>query len=273
MTKIWIVGAIFGFGVLLGTTGLSRAATLDACGDIFVSSNFQCKVEPPGVSCDAKCQPLNMETSCRAQLFNECSPQCTFQVTEQEVQVCADTCVTDCNLSPGSFDCTGTCGAKCSADCSGKCQADANQAQCVASCKASCSGYCDLDCQAVLPELSCQEKCKKTCHGAVVAKVNMDCQLKCQTVTRYTDCTTKLTGGCHVQCQSTDGALFCNDQFVNFTSSLQQCIDALKNLNVSVDVSFKFSASGCAAGGSSPHAGSLLLLLGFVPLVFRRRSR
>jgi hypothetical protein len=223
--------------VVLGAAGVARAGTgaLAACGNIFVKDGVHCQVQPPGIDCQTRCTPLNMQVSCARQLFTECSPQCTLTVQPTEVQVCADQCVTQCNASPGSFDCHGSCGAKCSADCSAKCSTSTDQASCVASCQGSCAGYCDVDCQGTLPSLSCTDKCQKVCHAYTVAKVNMDCQLQCQTVERYTNCEAKLTGGCQTACQAQAGAVFCDGQFVN-ANNVQTCIDELKSGNWVVDL-------------------------------------
>jgi hypothetical protein len=247
------------FVELLQTTGLDNCGTL-------VEGLSQCKIEPPGISCDTRCTPLSARTTCAKQLFNECSPQCTVQVIPQEVQVCGDSCVTQCNLNPGSFDCSASCGGKCTANCSATCAASANAAQCKASCEASCGGYCDADCRAVFPSMTCQEKCQRSCHAVQVAKVNMDCQLKCHTVERYANCETKITGGCKAQCKTTEGALFCDDQFVNATT-LQKCVDALAGLAVLIDDWRKkiAEAGGCATA-DSPRRAPLVVLLLLLPL-------
>jgi hypothetical protein len=257
------------FVELLQTTGL------DSCGTV-VEGLSQCTIEPPGITCDAKCTPLSARTTCAKQLFTECSPQCTAQIVPQEVQVCGDSCVTQCNLNPGSFDCSGTCGGKCTADCSAKCSASPNAAQCKASCEGTCAGYCDADCRAVFPSMACQEKCQRSCHAVQVAKINMDCQLKCHTAERYTNCETKITGGCKAQCRTTEGALFCDEQYVNATT-LQKCLDALNNLAVLIDDWRKkiAEAGGCAAAPPPRRAGLafLLLLLPLGALLYRRRVR
>jgi hypothetical protein len=254
---------------------LIQATGLDSCGTV-VEGLSTCRIEPPGITCDAKCTPLSAQTTCARQLFTECSPQCTVQVVSTEVQVCADSCVTQCNVNPGSFDCSATCGGKCTADCSAKCATSAGSASCTASCQASCSGYCDADCRAVFPSMTCQEKCQKSCHAVQVARVNMDCQLKCHTVERYTNCQTKISGGCKAQCQTIEGALFCNEQYVN-TTTLQRCLDALNNLAIIIDDWRKkiAEASGCAATTPAPRRAGPVLLLLLLPLgalLLRRRS-
>jgi hypothetical protein len=253
---------------------LLQVTGLESCGAV-VKGLSTCKIEPPGITCDAKCTPLSARTTCAKQLFTECSPQCTVQVVPTEVQVCADSCVPQCNVNPGSFNCSATCGGKCTADCSAACSGSADADQCKASCEASCSGYCEADCKAVFPSMTCKEKCQRSCHAVQVAKLNMDCQLKCHTVERYTSCKTKITGGCKAQCQTTTGALFCNEQYIN-TTTLQQCLDALNNLAVIIDDWRKkiAEAGGCAATVPSPRRAGVAILLLLLPLgVLLRRRR
>jgi len=256
---------------------LLSAVGLEACGPLAMGLTGQCKVEPPGLSCDTRCTPVAMQTTCSKQLFNECSPQCTLQVVPQEVKVCADTCTTQCNVNPGSFDCSASCSGQCTAGCSAKCSAGSGS-ECMASCQASCSGYCEADCRAVFPSMTCQQKCQQSCHAVQVAKVNLDCQLKCQTVERYTNCKTKLTGGCKTQCASTDGALFCGDQYMTFTSALQSCIDALKSFGVAIDDwRIKLGDLGGCAAMARPLSGvwtfALLVAVPAILFLLRRRRR
>ncbi|MCC6748162.1 MAG: hypothetical protein IT371_10915 [Deltaproteobacteria bacterium] len=257
---------------LVGSPGIARAGALEACGNVALGPSVQCEVEPPGVQCETRCTPVNMEVSCAKELFKECGPQCTFQVVEEEVQVCSSNCVTECEGNPGSFSCTASCGGKCAADCSAKCSTSANQSQCRASCNASCTGYCDVECKAVLPSMTCQQKCQPACRGVVVSRVNMDCQLKCHTVERYTNCSTRLTGGCKSHCRTNDGAIFCDGQFIEYANSFQQCLDALKKIQIKVNIRAAIDVSGCAVGGAVPY-GTLGLVLVFAALlVWRRRD-
>jgi MYXO-CTERM domain-containing protein len=78
----------------------------------------------------------------------------------------------------------------------------------------------------------------------------MDCQISCQ-ASGYVDCKADLQGGCEIACQSPDGALFCDGQYVDTGGNLQECIAALQALlNIEVDVSAYAQCSGntCEAG-------------------------
>jgi MYXO-CTERM domain-containing protein len=149
---------------------------------------------------------------------------------------------------------------------------------------------CDKKCDVELPSASCDVQCKASCDGSCEVQPNIDCQVDCQ-AKGYARCEADVTGGCMVSCDTQQGALFCDGQFID-TDKLDECVAALKAiLNAKVDA----SASGrsdctggtCNAAGKASvssdctvaHAGSggtraglygVLGLMG-VGLVLRRR--
>ena len=261
----------------LGLWALPLAAhsqgVLESCGNINVELQSNCEVEPPGVSCETRCTPPNVRVSCAADLVTTCEQQCTETIVETEVQVCEPNCVTECQLNPGSFSCSGSCGTRCTGGCSASCAASGDQGRCMASCEATCQSSCQAECSLVLPSASCQEICRPSCRGEIRAEVNMDCQLACHS-SSFTTCETELTGGCVADCRTREGALFCDSQFVDHDDNLQRCIDALRNLEITVEGSFSFSAdAGCGlVRGAKPSPFSVaLLLLGLIGLWRRRR--
>ena len=68
----------------------------------------------------------------------------------------------------------------------------------------------------------------------------------------HVSCTAELSGGCEVQCQSPDGALFCDGQYVDHGGNLEECIAAL-NAFLDIEVSGSASCSGnsCEAEASA----------------------
>lgn len=269
MRHTFCLAALVAVAVLLLAPEFARAEGLSACGNISVGLSAQCEVQPPGVSCETMCAAPRMEVSCAADLTVSCAPQCTQTVEEQLVTVCSNNCVTQCEANPGSFSCSGTCGANCAADCQTQC---GTSSQCLASCKASCSFYCDGGCKVVLPSMTCQEKCAPSCHSQVEAKVKTQCQLQCQAKEIVT-CQEKMVQDCKTQCRLQEGALFCDGQFVDADNNLQDCIDALKNLKITVKGGISVEVSGCSMNGGRAAGAGTLLLLALVPLVARRRSR
>jgi len=58
-----------------------------------------------------------------------------------------------------------------------------------------------------------------------------------------------MEGGCKIACESPDGALFCNGQYIDHGGNAKKCIDAL-NAFLAANVDVSASASwGCGKGG------------------------
>lgn len=163
----------------------------------------------------------------------------------------------------------------------------------MASCSGACSVGCDAQCDVELPSAECDVQCKASCEGSCDVQTNLDCQVDCQAEGRL-DCEAEVTGGCIARCEATEGALFCDDQFIA-TDKLEECADALVALlDAKVDWSARGSSgceggtcsaegearvsSDCAAtrvgaGGSSAGLIGLVGLLGLGVVVRRRKQR
>jgi len=114
---------------------------------------------------------------------------------------------------------------------------------CPTTAKAQCDVHCKDSCQ--IPPSNCSEHCTKCCTGSCTTQVNFDCDFSCFA---------EVKGGCEVQCQRPEGAIFCNGQYVH-ASDVQACIADLAQRGVNVDVSargtVKCDLSGCQGAGST----------------------
>jgi hypothetical protein len=219
-----------------------------------VSASSKCEVQVSG-GCEAQCTPIACEGQCNASANVSCSGSCEAN------------CNASCN--PGSFDCEGSCNVDCSANCEGQCASNADQTTCRASCKATCSSECSASCTGSPPE--CSGGCKASCEGSCTAEANASCQIDCQ-------------GGCQVACTSPDGALFCDNRYVDTGNNMQDCLDYLSSIGVEVSGSASCSGNSCEAEASvsctaSPYGnapfgeGFLALAAGSVALAVARRRR
>ena len=272
--------------VPLLATSPARAG-LEACGDIHVEANAQCKVEVSG-GCVAKCTPISFYAACSAEGYATCEGDCDLPSVECDAS-CEGSCQAECDTNE-NFSCEGNCTGSCDADCSGQCSAAGNKGECEAQCKATCKGECEGSCNGAPVE--CDGQCKGSCEGSCKAKTNMSCQVECQGELSAS-CQSKLEGGCKVACESPEGALFCNGQYVDHGGNMKDCIAALNAmLTVKVDASatgsIECSGGSCEAegeaeagcsmsvanqpsDGSTPYAIGLLGALG--ALVFGRSRR
>ena len=206
-----------------------RAGSLEACGDIHIEAGANCELIPPSASCDVMCTPISVQAACAAQLTASCSGECNASATVECTGSCEADCSAECEANPGSFECRGSCEATCQGDCSASCEAAADQAECEASCEATCSGSCDAECEGTPPSASCDAKCEASCSGSCDAEANLDCQIDCQ-ADGYVECTAEVTGGCEAACDTEDGALFCDGQYVDYGDNLDECVEALMAL-------------------------------------------
>lgn len=228
-------------------------AGVDACGNIDVEANAQCKVYVKE-ECKAKCTPVSFTAACHAELQASCAGGCTATLPSCQA-TCEGTCSGECTADPGNFDCEGSCKADCGATCQGKCASNANSTECEASCKATCSGECSGKCTGTPPSAECSAKCQASCQGSCSGQAHMDCQIDCQ-AKGMAECQTNLQGGCEVQCDDPEGALFCNGNYIDHNGNLQECIAALDAfLKAHVDASASYSGScegnTCTAEGKA----------------------
>lgn len=270
------------------------AASLDACGNINVEYNAQCRIEVGG-GCKAKCTPLNFVTTCRTRRYNACRKECSLQPPSVDCTgSCSADCSGSCTATPGRLECEGSCQGRCMTDCQAYCTESEAGAECSASCEATCSGECSASCEAVPPTASCEAACQASCDGSCsITAPYLECQTKCQE-REYQECETELQGGCETQCSKPEGALFCDDQFIDHGNNLENCIDALNDLLTGqVDVSGSSTlryecdgqgncrliisgsvSTGCAVAPSADEAAPLLLLLlGALVIARVRRER
>jgi MYXO-CTERM domain-containing protein len=221
----------------------AKAGGLDACGDIFVEAEANCEVVVDG-GCTAQCEPVAFNASCAAEGAIGCRGDCNLDVEATCTASCQTTCETDCNVDPGAFDCRASCEGNCSGQCSSRCSADANSAECQASCESTCSLECGASCEVTPPQADCTAQCEGSCGGKCSAEVNLDCQIDCQS-DLYVECKADLQGGCEAQCETPEGALFCDGQFIE-VSNIDACANALRDL-LNAEVEFHAEAEGSAS--------------------------
>ena len=202
--------------------GDEASGSLSSCGNIEVSASAECTVEVEG-GCTAKCTPVNFAAACEGQCGGTISADCSAS--------CQGQCEADCDVDPGSFDCQGSCEASCGANCEAECEASNGGGSCVANCQAACEGNCSASCEGTPPSAECSAKCEASCEGECKVESDFECQGSCYA---------ELQGGCQVQCESPDGALYCDGQYVDAGNNFAECI---ASLNACLDVEVDASAS------------------------------
>jgi hypothetical protein len=230
---------------------------LDACGNIHVAAQARCEVVPPSVDCESMCTPVNVRATCSARIAAECEGGCDELPSIDCSAKCVADCTGQCTVDPGKFDCRAACEADCSGHCEAGCAGNSDKASCMSSCEGSCSASCDSSCDVELPQADCDASCEASCEGSCTVDANLDCQVECA-VDAQADCEAELTGGCKVDCESEEGALFCGGQYVDYGDNLQQCLDALQNLDIEVEAEAHGHAEGSASSscGVSPFAAA-----------------
>ena len=250
---------------------------LEACGNIHVEAQASCEVIPPSVDCESMCTPVKVRAACSGRLAVACDAGCNELPSVDCSAECVADCSGECKVDPGKFDCAAACRADCSGRCDAGCAGSEDGASCMASCEGSCSASCDSHCDVDLPKANCDASCKASCEGSCQVETNLDCQIDCQARGRV-DCEAELTGGCKVDCKREDGALFCDGQYVDHGDNLQQCLDALQNLDVQVQAEGHAEASGsvnsnCSTTRPGARSDGLGLGLGGAMLAFLLRRR
>jgi hypothetical protein len=240
----------------------ARAGSLEACGDIHIEAGAECELIPPSASCEVNCTPISVQAACAAELTASCSGECNASATVECTGSCEADCTGECEANPGSFECRGSCEATCQGDCSASCEAANDQAECEASCQATCTGSCDAECEGTPPSATCDAKCEASCEGSCDAEANLDCQIDCQ-ADGYVECTAEVTGGCEAACETEDGALFCDGQYVDYGNNLENCIDAL---NAYLKVKVEASGSAGCDGGTCQAEGKASATCNSVPM-------
>lgn len=285
-----LIAAASGAAALVLFQAQARAddPTLESCGNIHVEASAECTVIPPSAQCETMCTPVTVRAACAAELTAECEGQCQLEASVECTGSCVADCRSECEIDPGQFDCRAACVADCGGSCEGKCEAGEAGAHCRASCEGSCSASCDAQCNIELPEVDCEGRCEASCQGSCEAEANADCQIDCQ-ADFYADCEVRVQGGCETACETMEGALFCDGQYVDHGDNFAECKAALE---AALDIEVETYAEGesmcangeCTAEGEAgvkcsalPYqAGSLgafgaMSLVGFVFVRRRRR--
>jgi hypothetical protein len=233
----WAKGQLVAAAAVVMTVAfapLARAADGGStpCGNFDFTSGISCKIEVSG-GCTANCSPLRFEAACTG--------MCTATSDTTCVNNCGTTCVAMCN--PAALDCFAGCHGECDQPTIDACKQKHPTDDCATTAKAQCDVHCKDSCQ--IPPNSCAEHCNKCCTGSCTTQVNFDCDFSC-----FAD----VQGGCNVQCQKPEGAIFCNGQFVH-ASDVTACIAYLATQGIKVDVSAQgmvgCDLSGCHDSGSS----------------------
>jgi MYXO-CTERM domain-containing protein len=245
----WLAGAVALAAPWLAPSEARAETGPAACGNIHVEAEATCKVEVEG-GCTAKCEPVSFQAACAGQLKVECDGTCTASASAECTGSCdPPSCQAECE---GGISCTAQCEAKCEGNCAGKCSTAGNKGECEASCKATCGGECSASCEVDPP--SCEAQCEAVCQGSCEAEANLDCQISCQNDS-FLECTGKLEGGCTAACESPDGAVFCDGQYVDHGNNLDDCLDWLSSV-VTVEASAEGSCDGNSCEGEAKASAS-----------------
>lgn len=226
-------------------------AGLEACGDIHVEASAKCEAIATG-GCDVECTNLSFEAACHAEGQASCSGQCNLQADASCTGACdIKGCETKCNGDQVKFDCAANCTAGCDADCAGSCESKCGtdsecKSSCQGSCKATCQGECKGSCTGEFPD--CKTKCEASCKGQCEAKINTSCQVDCQS-NLQASCTSKLQGGCKAKCESPEGAVKCDGEYVDNNGNAQACLDALTAWTAQINASASGSATASCKNG------------------------
>jgi hypothetical protein len=147
-----------------------------------------------------------------------------------------------CEVDPGSFECQGSCFADCTANAEGSCSASNNQGECRASVEATCDAQCQVSCESTPTTVDCAGECMASCEGSCSASgtAYLDCQVDCQ-AQGHAECKADLQGGCEVDCDTEQGALFCDGNYVDHGGNLEECVAALRAI-------FNIEVTGYAEG-------------------------
>lgn len=257
---------LFAAPVMFSTSAALAAPGADACNNVQLVANGKCDFEVTG-GCEADCTPLNFVAACDGKCDVDADVTCSAS--------CETDCMAGCTVDTGSFDCEGSC----TSDCDARCDQSCSDSGCSADCHASCTNRCDVQCSATPPSASCDVQCKASCNASCQVQANVDC---------YVKCTADIEGGCKVACESPKGALFCNNQYVDVGDNVDDCLNYLENLGLTVSASCDLSAGGaeCSANigcsatntlGSSEDrwgAGAIAgLVMGLGLVASRRRKK
>ncbi len=243
--------ALFAAGLLAPLAIAQTAhAGIAACGNIHVEAQAECEVQG-GIACEAQCEPFRFEAQCAADLTLECRGGCEGELSV-DVECsgsCQADCMSTCSIDPPSFDCRGACFADCQGRAEARCSTGDDECFAAAegSCEAECSAVCDYEPGVADCAASCEASCDASCEAS--GQAYFDCQVDCQRP-KFEGCYAELEGGCEVACQSEQGALFCDGNYVDHDGNLQECVSSLRGLlDVMVSGSASCEGNSCMAEG------------------------
>jgi hypothetical protein len=198
-----------------------------ACGALKVKASSTCEVIADA-NCVASCDPMNFATSA----YNECAEACDAPAGASCKTDCSpgcqNTCLGDCNFDP-VVACDGNCSSTCGATCADKVASGAvkDQVACEIACSSTCGTMC-ADAAGAGEIDNCGVQCGASCTSQCEAAASMDCHIGCQV-----EIFDSLATSCKEGCAAT-GSLFCDGQFVDGITSLEECIGVLVANGVSV---------------------------------------
>lgn len=231
----------------------------EACGGIDFWAVSECHFEFEG-GCEASCEPLSFSAACDG--------QCSIAIDGGCTASCNAECVAECEYNPAQFSCEASCSSDCYAAASAHCGSDSG---CYSYFEASCSAQCQAECSYVPASASCQSRCDASCSASCDLEANAECEI---------ECTSSLEGGCLLDCQQPEGALFCDGQYIP-VQDLPACLQYLwENFEIGVEAEASAELTmSCAVADPGPAggAGAALwlagLALGAVALRRRRPER
>jgi hypothetical protein len=261
------VGLLAAPVVLVASPALADGPGADHC--LFATAT-SCEFVPPSASCEASCTPGSFVAECDGQCKAEADVSCTG--------TCTGTCSASCTADPGMFSCSETCESDCQPHCKDLCpDGDAN---CDSDCNDDCSNRCQVQCDATGPSATCDAQCKASCNASCQVQVNVDCHVNCTASVELPTCS--------ADCQSTQGALFCDGQYVDLVTVTSDCLTYLETHGVTITETCSTSSAngtnctaslGCSASsvGTSQDRWGFLgmtgIMMGLGLAVSRRRRR
>lgn len=197
----------------------------DVCGELKVKAGSACEVIADA-DCLGSCDPMNFAVSA----YNECAAQCAAPATLSCKSSCSpgcqSLCMSDCDFDPVTA-CEDNCSGSCAATCADKVASGAvsDQVACEIACGTTCSSSCA---EATTNIESCGVQCGASCTAQCEAQASMDCHISCQA-----EAFGELEDSCKAGCAAT-GSLFCDGQYAEDITDLEECVALLESLGLSV---------------------------------------
>ncbi len=244
------------FAATFGVSSQANAATLDACGGVWLEglAEGSCEVVPVQ-ECETRCQTVSAVTVCAARLTTECNSSCTLEASVECEGSCGETCVGDCStdVEQQPPNCMGLCMSDCQMEATAGCEDTDKHGQCRSSGAHCCADRCRNECDQATETTTCEPVCTSACTGSCDARANLQCQVGCQ-AERFTTCEETVVEECNTECEQTGAAIFCEGQFLATGGDLEACANDLAasfdfQLDVEIDIDVECSDGGCEAEG------------------------